>query len=153
MIDLLAMTGNPLAERQTHYVLEDLIQASQARPAFPVAVAWPLSAVSFAGAVEAAEAGIIRPLFVGPERELAAIAASLHFDLDPDAVVPARNEEEAAATAVELCRAGRAEALMKGSLHTDVFMHAALKKEAGLRTRSEERRVGKECRSRWSPYH
>ena len=24
---------------------------------------------------------------------------------------------------------------------------------AGLRTRSEERRVGKECRSRWSPYH
>jgi len=23
----------------------------------------------------------------------------------------------------------------------------------GLRVRSEERRVGKECRSRWSPYH
>ena len=23
----------------------------------------------------------------------------------------------------------------------------------GLPTRSEERRVGKECRSRWSPYH
>jgi phosphate acetyltransferase len=134
MIDLLAMTGNPLQERQTHYVLEDLIQASQARPAFPVAVAWPLSAVSFAGAVEAAEAGIIRPLFIGPERELAAIAASLHFDLGPSEVVPARTEEEAAATAVDLCRTGRAEALMKGSLHTDVFMHAALKKEAGLRT-------------------
>ena len=25
--------------------------------------------------------------------------------------------------------------------------------EAGLLLRSEERRVGKECRSRWSPYH
>ena len=25
--------------------------------------------------------------------------------------------------------------------------------ELGLRSRSEERRVGKECRSRWSPYH
>ena len=24
---------------------------------------------------------------------------------------------------------------------------------AGLTARSEERRVGKECRSRWSPYH
>jgi len=23
----------------------------------------------------------------------------------------------------------------------------------GIRARSEERRVGKECRSRWSPYH
>ena len=26
-------------------------------------------------------------------------------------------------------------------------------KEALKRSRSEERRVGKECRSRWSPYH
>ena len=25
--------------------------------------------------------------------------------------------------------------------------------QQGLRSRSEERRVGKECRSRWSPYH
>ena len=25
--------------------------------------------------------------------------------------------------------------------------------ETGKRSRSEERRVGKECRSRWSPYH
>ena len=25
--------------------------------------------------------------------------------------------------------------------------------EGGLEFRSEERRVGKECRSRWSPYH
>ena len=25
--------------------------------------------------------------------------------------------------------------------------------KATRRTRSEERRVGKECRSRWSPYH
>jgi len=26
-------------------------------------------------------------------------------------------------------------------------------KETALAARSEERRVGKECRSRWSPYH
>ena len=26
-------------------------------------------------------------------------------------------------------------------------------KQIGLEGRSEERRVGKECRSRWSPYH
>jgi phosphate acetyltransferase len=134
MIDLLAITGAPAQQRQTHYLLEDVIHAAEGRPAFPVAVAWPMSAVSFAGAREAAEAGIIRPLFVGPERELQAIAASLKFDISSCEVVPARNEEEAAATAVELCRTGRAEALMKGSLHTDVFMHAALRKEAGLRT-------------------
>src|ERR1043166_8774855 len=28
-----------------------------------------------------------------------------------------------------------------------------IKNEQGLAHRSEERRVGKECRSRWSPYH
>ena len=28
-----------------------------------------------------------------------------------------------------------------------------LRRIKGLTTRSEERRVGKECRSRWSPYH
>ena len=29
----------------------------------------------------------------------------------------------------------------------------AMGEEDGIVTRSEERRVGKECRSRWSPYH
>ena len=28
-----------------------------------------------------------------------------------------------------------------------------LKAQNGIPDRSEERRVGKECRSRWSPYH
>ena len=30
---------------------------------------------------------------------------------------------------------------------------AVIKKQADNQGRSEERRVGKECRSRWSPYH
>src|SRR2546427_12616880 len=34
-----------------------------------------------------------------------------------------------------------------GALGEDVYMYVRDK------TRSEERRVGKECRSRWSPYH
>ena len=28
-----------------------------------------------------------------------------------------------------------------------------IEREVGMKIRSEERRVGKECRSRWSPYH
>ena len=134
MSDLLSIAGDAAEARHTHFLLEELIRTSLGRPSFPVAVAWPLSAVSFAGALEAAEARIIRPLLVGPERELAAIAASQGFDIGSCEVIPASSEEQAAATAVELCRTGRAEALMKGSLHTDVFMHTALKKEAGLRT-------------------
>src|ERR1700735_4302196 len=47
---------------------------------------------------------------------------------------PPNSEDNAAAKAVELCRNGRATALMKGSLHTDLLMHAALQKDTGLRT-------------------
>ena len=31
--------------------------------------------------------------------------------------------------------------------------HEVVDETQGLSQRSEERRVGKECRSRWSPYH
>ena len=34
--------------------------------------------------------------------------------------------------------------------HAAIYLGGVL---AGLACRSEERRVGKECRSRWSPYH
>ena len=42
------------------------------------------------------------------------------------------------------------------SLSKAAFVHvkpAQLCTENGISIRSEERRVGKECRSRWSPYH
>src|SRR2546430_14846985 len=34
-----------------------------------------------------------------------------------------------------------------------IFTERDLLTKVALRSRSEERRVGKECRSRWSPYH
>ena len=49
--------------------------------------------------------------------------------------------------------------LTKNSYHnlSDVISSVIVKTKAGidvkLQLRSEERRVGKECRSRWSPYH
>src|SRR3712207_217766 len=38
--------------------------------------------------------------------------------------------------------------LMAGGAH-----HTVMSNAVGAEERSEERRVGKECRSRWSPYH
>jgi len=117
-----------------HVLFEHLISSCENKKAFPVAVCWPCSAVSLAGAMEAARAGIIHPLLVGPERELSAIARSLDLDLGLYEVIPADTEEIAAEKAVTLCLNGRASALMKGSLHTDLLMRAALQKEGGLRT-------------------
>ena len=41
-------------------------------------------------------------------------------------------------------------ASMLSKLHADIHV---LMTENATNFRSEERRVGKECRSRWSPYH
>ena len=45
----------------------------------------------------------------------------------------------------------------EGLTHADIFWQFGspekLVKNPSGDTRSEERRVGKECRSRWSPYH
>src|SRR5712664_4995451 len=50
---------------------------------------------------------------------------------------------------IELARLHRA----RPGLTTKVVRESfTVREEAGARVRSEERRVGKECRSRWSPY-
>src|SRR3712207_6473938 len=64
-----------------------------------------------------------------------------------DLYLDGRKDEAAAAVPEELVRAA---SLIGPESH--VAERVAAFREAGV-TRSEERRVGKECRSRWSPYH
>ena len=42
---------------------------------------------------------------------------------------------------------------MPGGMNQAAMMKQAQKMQQEMLRRSEERRVGKECRSRWSPYH
>ncbi|HYF87835.1 bifunctional enoyl-CoA hydratase/phosphate acetyltransferase, partial [Azospirillum sp.] len=56
------------------------------------------------------------------------------LDIDPYRIVDVEHSHAAAETAVALARTGEAEAVMKGSLHTDELMSAVVKKETGLRT-------------------
>lgn len=122
------------SEVRSGELLEPLIRECQQRPAICVSVCWPCSAVSLAGAVEAAAAGLISPVFVGSAGEIHAIADTLNVSLDDYPIIDAASEEEAAAKCVELCRRGVTAALLKGSLHTDTLMRAVVQKEAGLRT-------------------
>jgi len=111
-----------------------LIRESQSHPAIPVAVCWPCSDLALGGAVEAAAAGIIVPRLVGPVTTMRSIAATAGLDLSGCEFADVATEEEAAVTSRELCRLGQAQALMKGSLHTDMLMKYILQKEGGLRT-------------------
>jgi len=98
------------------------------------AVVHPVDRSSLLGAIEAARAGLIIPLLVGPEAKIRAVAAAEAVDITPYRLVATRHSHEAAERAVALARAGEVEALMKGSLHTDELMHEVVAKETGLRT-------------------
>ena len=100
----------------------------------PTAVAHPCEANALAGAVEAAQKGLIAPILVGPADKIAAVAEEAHIDLGNLPIVDVGHSHLAAAKAVELIRYGKAEILMKGSLHTDELMSAVVSREGGLRT-------------------
>ncbi|HEY5145382.1 MAG TPA: bifunctional enoyl-CoA hydratase/phosphate acetyltransferase [Polyangiaceae bacterium] len=119
-----------------HHAFDRLITQCLSVPAGRVAVAVvsPTTAVALEGALDAENAGLIEPIFVGVEAETRALAAELGRDVSKARFVSARDDEEAARKGVALCREGVAQALMKGSLHTDVLMHAVLDGTVGLRT-------------------
>ena len=100
----------------------------------PTAVAHPCEASALTGAVEAAEKGLITPLLVGPAAEIKATANAAGLDLSKLEIVDVPDSHAAAARAVALVREGKAEILMKGSLHTDELMSAIVSREGGLRT-------------------
>jgi phosphate acetyltransferase len=117
-----------------HDKYERLVEAArQLRPA-PTAVAHPCDEVSLQGAVEAARLGLIVPILVGPLGRIHDTASKHHIALDGIEQIDAAHSHESAAKAVALVREGRAEALMKGSLHTDELMGAVVARDGGIRT-------------------
>ena len=98
------------------------------------AVAHPCEQTALAGAIEAAEKGLIVPILVGPAGKIREIAAASGIDLGQTRIVDAPHSHASAAKAVELVRKGEAELLMKGSPHSDEFLGAVVARETGLRT-------------------
>jgi phosphate acetyltransferase len=98
------------------------------------AVAHPCEESALAGAIEAANRGLIVPILVGPKARIESVAKSSGINLAGYQIVDAPHSHASAAKAVELVREAKAELLMKGSLHTDELMAAVVAREGGLRT-------------------
>src|SRR5271165_648877 len=113
---------------------DEMLARRKGAPPLPTAVVHPCSVDALVGAVEAARAGLIEPVLVGPEEQIRDTAAKAKLDLSPYKIVSTADAEESAAVAASLAGAGKVAALMKGSLHTDQFMHAVLQRENRLRT-------------------
>jgi phosphate acetyltransferase len=97
-------------------------------------VAHPCDETSLRGVTEAAEAGIITPILVGPAAKISAVAREHGLDIGRFELVDVPHSEAAAAKAVELVRESKGELLMKGSLHTDELMREVAASKTGLRT-------------------
>ena len=127
-----------MTEPRKHEKYDALIYSCHALAPVRTAVAHPCDQTSLVGALDAAPAKIIKPILVGPEAKVRALAASLSLDLAVLQLVITPHSHAAAEKAVEIVRAGEADALMKGSLHTDELMTEVVRKDTGLRT---ERRI------------
>jgi phosphate acetyltransferase len=119
---------------QTHDKFEALVELARTMPRVVAAVAHPCSEAALAAAVEAEAAGLIEPILVGPAARIHGLAAKLGLDLGRFRIEDVAHREAAAERAVALVRAGEAQVLMKGSLHTDELLGAVVRREIGLRT-------------------
>ena len=125
----------PLVDHPADYhVFHNFIERCKDLAAITTAVVWPLSDVSLRGTVEAAIEGLIEPTLIGPRAAMQALAAKIGVDISAFPVIEAETESKSAELGVAMCRSGNAQAMMKGSLHTDELMKAAMQRDIGLRT-------------------
>ena len=113
---------------------EQLLERCRGLEPIPAAVAWPCDESSLAGAIDAGRDGLIVPILVGAAAKISEVARAKGIALRETEVVDAPTSRAAAAKAVELVRMGRAELLLKGSLHSDEILGAVVARETGLRT-------------------
>ncbi len=133
ILEVLAPTTRQQRQLAEH-LLDGLIERCHDLKPMLTGVVHPCSAEALAGAVDAAAAGLIVPVLFGPEAEIRQIADQAHLDIAKCRIVATESAEDSAQKAAMAAGAGEVAALMKGSLHTDVLLHAVMQKEAKLRS-------------------
>ena len=130
-----AVAVDPLVGHPADFhVFHKFIERCKELPAITTAVVWPLSDVALRGTVEATVEGLIEPTLIGDEAAMKTLAAKIGVDISGYTILHCETERKAAELGVAMCRSGNAQAMMKGSLHTDELMKAAMKSDTGLRT-------------------
>jgi len=118
---------------ERHVQFDRLLARARALPALATAVVCPGDGKSLKGALLAAEAGLIVPVLVGPRAATMAAAREIDADLDGIEIIDADDDRDAARRAVAMVHEGKVATLMKGHLHSDVFLSAVVRKDGGLR--------------------
>src|SRR4051812_2950578 len=126
--EVMVMTATAIPETAApkRDAYETLLERCREIEPITTAVAYPCEATTLAGVVEAAEAGLIVPILVGPRVKIQEVAVKAGLKIDGYPIEDVAEPKAAAAKAVELVRAAKAEVLMKGSLHTDELLAAVV---------------------------
>ncbi len=128
-----ATASPPSAMVRPHGHFNELLSACESEAPYPTAVVYPIDEDALRAAIETAEAGITRPVLVGPVSVMHDAAESVGIDISGFEVVDVPDEVTAAAAGVRLVREGSAQLLMKGSLHTATLLRAVVDRRTGLR--------------------
>ena len=128
----MTVNGAPMEKKHAKYAR--LLERCKAVSAPCVSVSHPCDETSLRGAVEAADLKLITPILVGPRDKIESVAKQCGIDISPYKIVDSPHSQASAELAVRLVREGKAELLMKGSLHSDELMSAVVARETGLRT-------------------
>ena len=99
-----------------------------------VAVASAVEDKTLEAVMRAHDEGLVDYILTGPADEIIATADKIGRDIDKERIVNTADDQESAAKAVELVRAGEADFLQKGLLHTSTLLKAVVNRENGLRT-------------------
>jgi len=112
---------------------QSLLNQTAALPPIRTAIVNAVNDVALQSAWDAAKAGIITPVLIGDLVQMSAAAQSVGWDISAVEVIGAADETQAATIAAQAAGRGDVASLMKGHLHTDIFMRAILNRDAGLR--------------------
>ncbi len=116
---------------------QELLQKAKEKGRIKVAVINPVDEVSLGGAIEGQQEGLIDPVLYGLKSEIEETAKKYSLDISKCEIVNCEDEKTAIQSAVDSCREGKTQSLMKGKVHTDHLMGAVVKRETGLRTDSQ----------------
>lgn len=128
------MTQSPFLTQTAATLPAELMARAQQFAPPRVAIARAGAPLPMQAAQEATAAGLMIPIFVGEADAITAQAAALNWDISAYAIHPTTGEQQAGMVAAQLAGSGGADVLMKGQLHTDIFMKCAVSRDAGLRT-------------------
>ena len=109
-----------ISDRWARY--KKLLARATGLPAATAVFAQPVHAESLHSAVTAAESGFLRPVLVGPEKEMREVARQNGISLLRCRLIDVPHARAAVARAVEMARSGEADIIVQGDMTTADFM-------------------------------